>query len=181
MGLFSSKRYYYAHAASSSLIEDPHSTLRSEILKTSRLPPGKSSIADAVKTAIFTDMYARAKAMLKYASKADGYIRGFPESNMTVLNVAPGDIDAALTRGVGAWDSIVSTHLGRGNAAFLVSMTLKEEYPNLAWPDGPPSSDWDENAATFDIPLVNPDTGTYYQATSWDFRLVSGPVLPPRS
>jgi hypothetical protein len=125
-------------------------------------------------------MYARAKAMLKYASKPDGYIRGFPESNMVVLEVAPADIEAALTRAVGSWDSISSSILGRGSEQFLLNRGLQELYPNLSWPNGAPATAWDENAATFAIPVVNPDTGNYYQSTSWDYALLSGAVLGPQ-
>jgi hypothetical protein len=168
MGLFSSKKKYIAHAASSSLIEDGQSTLRSELLK-NVIEGGPRGPSDAVKIAIHTDMYARARSMLKYAAKPDGYIRGFPESNMTILNIDEVQLEAALTRAVGDYDSITSTVVGKGQEIFFANSFLKDQYDNtdyFPWPDGVPAGGWDENMDTVAIPVVNPDTGEYYQASN---------------
>ena len=168
MGLFSSKKKYIAHAASSSLIEDGQSTLRAELLKNT-LEGGPAGPADAVKMAVHTDMYARAKSMLRYASKEGGYIRGFPESNMTILNIDDVQLEAALTRAVGDFDSIASTVVGKGQEVFFANSFLKDQYDNtdyFPWTDGVPATGWDENMDTVAIPVVNPDTGEYYQASN---------------
>jgi hypothetical protein len=80
MGYFSTEHVFTAHAASSSLIdeEDRKNTVKGLLLQASITDD--SSLAEAVTLGFNLDLYARAKSMLRYATRADtGYVYGLPE------------------------------------------------------------------------------------------------------
>ena len=80
MGLFSSKHVFTAYAASSSLIEpeDRNSTVKGLLLQASIT--GDTSLAEAVTLGLQTNLYARARSMVRYALREDtGYVYGLPE------------------------------------------------------------------------------------------------------
>jgi hypothetical protein len=170
MGLFSGKNYYYAYAGSQSVIEKLRSTIQGEIVTASLAGSWDYGVVDGIKVGAGIDFYSRAKAMLKYAGKEDGYIRGFPESNVTVIRIDPQHIEAALTRAVGSFDSINYVLKGRYNERFFIAKKIQEVYldPNyFNWPNGNPSiSHWDDEMESVEIPVVNPDTGTYFTSNN---------------
>jgi len=166
MGLFSSSRKYFAYAASSSLFEEIPDTLESSILQ-SGIEGGTK--ADAIKWTINTDQFARAKAQMRYAEKPDGYIRGFPTSTMTIINVSETTILAALQRAVGPVDSVSWTKTGKIDEPYSINKKIQEVWTDLNyfnWPAGLPAGAWDENDATIPIPVIDPSTGVYYQVTN---------------
>jgi hypothetical protein len=165
MGLFSSKKKYFAYAASQSIIEEPVNTVQSELLKNS-IADEPFGVSETMRMSLETDYYARARAMYRYAAKdSNGYIRGFPESNMNLIAVDPVQVEAALGRAVGAFDSVVSAISGGIREAFILSRELQAVYENTSYfPWGtPPSANWSEERATVQIPVINPDTGAYYE------------------
>lgn len=174
LGLFDSKKIYRAFAGSSTLFEERPNTLKSTILQTAIGNEG--TMGQAVRWTIGTDVFARAKAMYRYAAKFDdptregGYIRGLPTSNMTLVTVDPGVIEAALSRAVGAWDNIKYTLKGVPNEEFFLSQKIQELYTDtlyFPWPDGlPTETHWDEYREDVPIPVVNPDTGIYYTSSN---------------
>ena len=151
MGLFSSSKKYVAYAASSPLfpVEDGlPDTLKAKILESNSSGATKSA---AVQVTINTDQFARAKSMMRYATrfedpeKTGGYVRGYPTSNMNLVTVNPGAVEAALTRAVGAYDSISATKTGAFNESFFLSLSVQAQW-----------AEWDER----DDPVTLPDGST---------------------
>ena len=170
MGLFSGKTYYNAYAGSASLYEEQPATLESNILQTSIGNEG--SMADAVSFTLQTDTFARAKAIMRYAARFDdptregGYVRGFPEANLNLVIVTPDQIEAALTRDVGDWDTILFTKAGTYDEIFMVEKVFQESYPGYFTGDPPSDTVWWTGLSEIDIPIINPDTGVYYKANN---------------
>ena len=178
MSLFSGSTEYFAFAASMGVIPELTSTLKGEILK-SILSNNPGGITYAIKFTIGTDMYARARSMLRYAEKDDGYIRKFPTSNMNIARIDPDETAAALTRAVGPYDSIVSVFSGGIKERFWLAQALKAVYLNteyFSWTVAP-SANWDEGRDTVQIPVINPDTGVYYEVDNvpnYDRKILYG-------
>ena len=80
MGLFSSKVTYTAHAGSSALIEEGtrENTVKSLILQAAISNASTSS--EAITLGLNIDMYSRARSIMKYAKRPDGYYYGLPEA-----------------------------------------------------------------------------------------------------
>jgi hypothetical protein len=145
--------------------DEIQNTYFSELLKNQQRGDPEYGPIEAIRTAIVTDYYARAYAMQKYAGKDDGYIRGFPESNMDVSYIDPAATLQALERAVGPVESVVSALVSTGQPEFFVNEWLKDNYTNtnyFDWTNGVPSG-WDEGQDTIAVPVINPDTGEYYQ------------------
>jgi hypothetical protein len=141
-------------------------TYFSELLKNQQRGDPEYGPIEAIRTAIVTDYYARAYSMQKYAGKEGGYIRGFPESNMDVAYIDPVATEQALKRAVGTVDSVVSAVVTSGQLDFFINDWIKANYTNTSyfnWTNGIPPN-WDEGQDTIAIPVINPDTGDYYQA-----------------
>lgn len=159
MSAFSGKKKYYAYAASSSLFtkEEFPDTFKSELLQHSI--GRENSMAQVIQQTIYTDVFARAKSMFKYAGWGEdpthegGYIRGLPSSNMELVTVSTASIEMALTAAVGAYDSILSTASGVYDEFFFVNLLIQD-----AW-----GTHWDETQETIEIPIINPDTGLNYE------------------
>lgn len=170
MGLFSSKKYYFAHAGSSSLYEETPDTVESQILQTAMGNEG--TMSGAIRFAIGTDTFARAKSMMRYAERGldpardGGYIRGFPTSNLDLVIVEPSQIEAALTRAVGAWDEITFMKAGKYEENFLLGWWLQNNYPNAPhfnFGAAPADPEWHPEDATVTIPVTD-SGGVYYEA-----------------
>jgi len=165
MGLFTSKKTYIAHAASSSLYDASPNTLKKQIVAEAVGGTQDSTMAGAVMYTINTDLHARAKAMSRYARKK--YVRGFPTSNIIISLLEAEDVEDALSRAVGEgnWDYVRSSTISDRNERFLLMMFIKDYWANpewFPWPQGVPEL-WDEGDETIPIPVVDPTTGEYYQ------------------
>jgi len=168
MGLFSSKKKYFAYAGSSSLFEGSPNTLDSTILTTMIEGGG---MADAVTWTINTDTFARSKSMMRYAERgADparegGYIRGFPTSNMDLVVVDPAAVELALTVSEGAYDALVTWRGGNYSERFVLNYLVQQNYNNsdyFAWGVAPDDTHWEADRETIQIPVIDPSTGVYY-------------------
>lgn len=186
MGLFSSSYKYYAFAGSADLFEeeDRPETIKSNIVQ-SITTEGGLGMADAIKFGLQTDLYARAKSMISYAKKEDGYFFGFPETNQNILNIsvsmlrpfieadAGGPIDFR-TLGWNPWSNLDIQN-------FFVEKAINENYTNptyFPW-DGtlglPIDTNWSPVDDTVEIPVVidNPDpTPDEYAVSDNQFGLV---------
>jgi len=177
MGLFSGKTRYAAYAGSAPMFEvdDRPATVKSQILQTSI--SGNDTMSGAIMMGIQTDYFARAKAMMRYASKADGYIRGFPTSNLNLITIAPDAIEAALTRAIGAYDAITWSQAGIFDEEFLLSKAIQAVFTDddyFDWTSNgglPADTHWDDVLVTTKIPVVNPDTSDHYDASN-DFGYI---------
>lgn len=174
MGLFSSKKKYYAYAGSSQLIEDEDipNTLIQEILEYGRANDPQDTIGNHIRFSLGIDYHARAKSMFRYAARYEdplregGYIRGLPTSNQSLVSIESGYVEAALGRAIGEYSNVLSINAGQPSEPFLVNSWINDKYSDVNYfpftsgsPDNP---DWDEFQETIQIPVVNPDTGLYY-------------------
>ena len=98
MGIFSSSWKYYAFAASTSVFEEndhPH-TFQQVLLEGLRMD---DTFANILAFTFRTDMYARARAMVRYATKdVDPYIRGLPSSDYQSFSVELPWVEGAILR-----------------------------------------------------------------------------------
>ena len=180
MGLFSSKKEYVAYAASSALFDELPYTLKNNLVQS---VVGNTGISDAVFHTVMTDQHSRAKAMFKYAGKEeDGYLRGLPTSNMNLVTVEPVAVEAALTRAVGSYDTILHTYRGRWNERFFLSKAIQFVFTNqtyFPWAGIPPNTaHWDGRQDTTIIPVHNSTDDAYYVADN-DFEFERGNNLNP--
>lgn len=166
MGLFSSDKKYLAFAATGDLIppEERADTLTNSLLQASK---ANEDITSAIKFAIGTDLGARAAAMIKYAAKDGGYIRGLPTSDQPNFSIPEGVLLPALERAAG--EPILEApwlFIGGPDESFLLDKHIQAAYLDPAyfpWPSGAPSIPvWDENLEFIEIPVVDPSTGSYY-------------------
>lgn len=164
MGLFSSKKKYYAYAASQSLHEDIPDTLESNILQTTLV--GGRNMSDTVLFSINTDGFARAKSQMRYARRDGGYIRGVPESNMTLVSVKQAAVVDALRRSVGAFDSILSWKAGSYRESFFLRAAVQTQFP----------THWDETMEFIEVegipdPIINDPEFIRYSSAIGDENL----------
>ena len=80
MGLFSSKFIFTAYAGSSILLEEEtrEDTVHSLMLQ--GIISNAATTSEAITLGLQTNMYARARSMMKYAKRSDGYYYGIPEA-----------------------------------------------------------------------------------------------------
>lgn len=82
MGLFSSKHVFTAYAGSSALIEEENRTSTVMGLVLQAVVTEDTGITEAVKMGLQTNLYARARSMLRYAKREEtGYVYGLPDSS----------------------------------------------------------------------------------------------------
>jgi hypothetical protein len=175
VGLFSSKKKYYAFAASSQLIpdEDLPDTMLDSIrnMNSGMQIDFDASTGKAIRFSLGIDYMARAKSAFKYGLKYEdperegGYVRGLPTSNQTVVSVPRDEIEAAMVRAGIVYDNILSVTIGVQEESSGVTKWLHQNYTNTAifpW-DGAAPQPYDENAETVPIP-VKDSGGNYYEA-----------------
>jgi hypothetical protein len=173
LGLFDNEYKFYAFAGSTSLYETLPDQFLSEILQESLDTTTPFEAHVAVQNTLNLDLFARAKKTMSYAQKGanpaieGGYVRGFPEANLNIIKVDPGQVELALTRAIGDWDEIVSMSTGTYHEEFWVEKAMQDSYPSgLQWSGTAVDMDplWHRNLPTIKIPVVNPDTGLNYSA-----------------
>jgi len=164
MGLFSSSTEYFAYAGSSDLFEEDERPDTVKALMLQATIGNEVTISESIKLALQTDMYARARSMIRYALRS--FVRGLPETNATRVIVTIEAIDAAIESELGVPVSVRWQVSGPLNEDFHIDRHLKENYLNpvfFPWPEGDPvDPTWDENRDIIEIPVINPDTGIYY-------------------
>lgn len=186
MGLFSSRYEYFAYAASSSMFEedgrpDNH---KQAILESSLR--GLIDIPESIQLSIQTDYFARARAMMRYASREEnGYVRGFPSATLIRIEVPEEAIRDAIFRDRGhEVDVIVKNDYGGFlDEKFFINHELQKYWlpqndgdinDNLfEWEEGkPPDKDiWCPTDSTIQIPIVGPD-GNYLTAENPYFEFL---------
>ena len=140
MGIFSSSWKYHAYAASTSLFEEdnhPH-TFQTVMLEGLRMD---DSFANILRFSYNTDMYARTRSMVRYATReVDPYIRGLPTSNFTTFTVEKDWIDAAILREIKMpLEDFYWMKHGDFDPDFLTNMFIHDHYMDInyfPWPDG---------------------------------------------
>jgi len=179
MGLFSSSYKYFAYAASGALfpLDDRPNTVESLLLQAAISQ--QASLSEAITLGLQTNLYARSKAMVRYATKEGGYVRELPTSSTDTIIVLDRDIRSAINRSTGNYPGdFVYKSIGEADDTFLVKMWLKENYTNdaffgwIAAGGLPLNTVWDESRETVEIPVVDPDTGLYYLADNTDIQIV---------
>jgi len=180
MGLFSSSYKYYAYAGSSPLFEDDDrpETVKSNIVQS--ITTNKFSVTSAIRFGLGTDMFARAKSMYKYASKPDGYKWGFPSTGEVRYAITQDMLRPPIEAEAGGPIDFNASQWGPGANYqwFWIEMGIQDNYASWPWPSGAPDDPlWSYDKATIQIPVVNPDTTDYYEASNlFDASVVSGVV-----
>lgn len=176
MGLFSSSYKYKAYAGSSTLIpaEDREHTVKSLLLQAAI--SGQSSMAEAVKMGLQTDMNRRALKMAKFAGKPDGYLYGFPTvSNQGSYYLPLEVLQPILEAEIGTTIEASSEYRFSSPTNFPYLWTengINDAYDSWFTGD-PPSAPWTYYPDEVEIPVTNPDTGTYYLADNKDYDVVA--------
>lgn len=141
MGLFSSSWKYYAFAATTPLFDDetdyPH-TFQKVLLQGMSAGDDFSNI---LKYTLATDMYARAKAMVRYAKReVDPYIRGLPTSNLVVRGGHKNWIENAILREIKMpLEDFFWLRFGTFDAHYVGCKFIHDHYMDIEyfpWPDG---------------------------------------------
>ena len=166
MSIFSNSYKYLAYVGTSDLIplEDRTDTLEDSILQAGI---ADDSISGAVQYGLATDMGARGKSMIRYASKPDGYIRGLPTSDQPNFSIDSGILRDAIERDIGEpIDEAPYLFTGGPEENFLLNKKIQEAWLDptyFPWPLGDPTPlVWDEALEFVEIPVVDPVTGNYY-------------------
>jgi hypothetical protein len=163
MGLFSSSYKYEAYAGSQSLFEEDPKTMVKGLIEASI---ANMSLSTSMQFSMATDLAARAKDMIKYASKPDGYIRGLPTSNQKSITIPSEVLLPEIEKDVGEpLEDLYWMIIGRPDEGFHVAKHLQAVYDNSAyfpWDFPPDNPVWSEERQFIEIPVINPDTGKYY-------------------
>ena len=124
---------------------------------------GSASPPEAIVLGLQTNMYARARSMIRYAQKK--YVRGLPETSGFSLAVDNADIIEAIERDVG-FDVILETMgLGQILEFYIMEKSISESFLDptyFPWGVDPVDTNWEASSPTTEIPVINPDTGLYY-------------------
>jgi hypothetical protein len=166
MGYFSSSYEYYAYSGTSSLFDEDEvpDTFKNYMLQAGIDDDISSSEVIPLVTA--TDQYARIRAQMRYASRE--YVHGLPTSNQLNVIFTNQSVIDAIEREVGQPITLRTLGAGVMNESFFIAKSLNDLYMDPAyfpWPSGDPAdTNYEEFADTVEIPVVNPDTGTYYEA-----------------
>lgn len=171
MGLFSSSYKYYAYAGSSTLLpaEDREHTVKSLMLQSAI--SGQSTMAEAVKMGLQTDLYRRSRKMAKYAAKPDGYPYGFPTTSSTAYYLSWEDLEPFVEADVGSPVDVSSYYMNDPTSYqyFWVEDGINNSY-NGWFTGDPPTADWYYYPDEVEIPVENPDTGDYYLANNKNYE-----------
>ena len=140
MGIFSSSWKYNAYAATTSLFEEdnhPH-TFQTVMLEGLRMD---DSFANILAFSFRTDMYARTRSMVKYATReVDPYIRGLPTSEFGTFTVEKEWINDAILREIKMpLEDFYWLKHGDFDPDFLTNMFIHDHYMDInyfPWPDG---------------------------------------------
>lgn len=134
---------------------------------------GQSSMADAIKMGLQTDLYRRAYKMAKYAGKPDGYPYGFPSTLETIYYFYGADLEPILEAELGYGVDISSYNLDNPNGFvwYWIEKGILDNYPPWFTVD-PPAGPWYFYPDTIEIPVVNPDTLDYYLANNKTYDAV---------
>jgi hypothetical protein len=162
MGWFSSTYEYYSFVGSTDLfgIEDRPDTLKEMILQSVLMPNGTSSSYDAIMLTVNTDLYARARSIMRYARR--DYARGLPSTDQTNVGVPSEALTQAIANETGQEIHELSTVRKTSSADinFLMQKSIKEGYTDptvFDWPEGDPQNPvWDQSRETIEIPVSNP-------------------------
>ena len=167
MGLFSSSYKYYAYAGTSFLLpaEEREHTVKSLMLQAGI--SGQSSMAEAIKMGLQTDMYRRAMKMAKYAAKPDGYPYGFPTVNVVQQYLPWADLEPLVEAELGFGVDVNSYYMDPPSTRewFWIEQGIQDNYNSWFSGDPSPLTKWYHLASEVPIPVENPDTGDYYLAT----------------
>ena len=170
MGLFSSSYKYYAYAGSSTLLpaEDREHTVKSLMLQAGI--SGLSSMADAIKMGLQTDLYRRTYKMAKYAADPDGYPYGFPSATTTIYYLAWKDLEPVLEAKLGYGVNMSAYYMGdpAPHKGLWVESGINDNYGSWFTGD-PPKIYWYDFPNEIEIPVVNPDTLEYYLADNKNY------------
>jgi hypothetical protein len=165
MGLFSGRYEYFAFVGTSSLFEldQRPDTHKQKILETT-IHDG-NSFAEAIVFSLNTDWYARTKAMMRYASQENGYVRGFPTARLVRLEIPDKYIIDAIERETGnrPEELLLNEYGGTFDEDFFIKLTLQQNWlPGgdginadiFDWQNGPPTeSIWCETFENIEIPV----------------------------
>jgi hypothetical protein len=140
MGLFSSSWKYRAFAASSPVIEpDDHPETFLKVMFEGL--SADDSFGNILRYTITTDMYARSKSMVRYATReSDPYIRGLPTSDLTTFNIEKAWVEGAILREIKMplVDYFWMKH-GIFDAHYVGCKFIHDNYMDIEyfpWPDG---------------------------------------------
>ena len=158
---FKSTYKYFAYAASSPLfLEDARpDTVKSLMLQATIAET--MSQTNAVTLALQTNMYARARSMMRYALREDGYVRGLPETRPNHIYVSNADVKAAIERETHKKIVLRTVNWGEDAELYFIEKSIDASYLDndyFPWPKGPPSGDYDYRNDEFEIPIEAPKT-----------------------
>lgn len=173
MGLFSSSYKYYAYAGTSSLFDEdtrPNTVLQ---LMLQGIITGDASPAEAIVIGLNTNLYARAKSMMRYASKdPGGYFFGFPTTNQSVYNINAAMIKPYVEADAGGAVNLRTLNWNPfdhpDSQVFFTEKEINEQYLNTSyfpW-DGlignPTDTNWSPVDDEIEIPVEDTSNpGTY--------------------
>jgi hypothetical protein len=171
MGLFSSDFKYVAYAASSALFDEFNRPATVESLILQSVISDSASPSDAVVIGLQTNMYARARSMVRYAVKS--YVRGLPETSSFSIYINTADIKTTIETEIGEPVVLLHTNWGKPPDYYLIETFIDATYMDpvyFPWPAGDPlDTNWEKSSNEVEIPIVNPDTAAYYLASN-DFN-----------
>jgi len=163
MGLFSSSTKYYAYAGSDNLFEDddhPNTVLS---LMINGILGNTASPAEAIITGLNTNLYARAKSMFKYAGKPDGYVFGYPTTNIIVYNITTALLRPFIEADVGSQIDFRTLHWGQfqnlNRQVFWIEMLINQHYLDPWYFDWKPplkdplDTNWSPVDTTVEVPV----------------------------
>jgi len=157
MGLFSSSIKYYAYAGSSVLLEEEErrNTVKSLIVQSTF--SDNTGPYDAIIIGLNTNMYARARSMIRYANKPGGYVRGLPETSQNTVSVPEDVVKGIIETEHGEPIVIETFRHGIPNPAFFVYKAIHDNYLNSAyfpWSEGLPLDTTWHPEQDAEIPVV---------------------------
>jgi hypothetical protein len=173
MGLFSSSYKYYAYAGSSTMLpaEEREHTVKSLMLQAGI--SNLSTMAEAIKMGLQTDLYRRAYKMAKYAADPDGYPYGFPSTITTIYYFYGEDLEPILEAELGFGIDISAYYLDYPNnyVWMWIEQGIHDNYESWFTGD-PPIENWYYYPEETQIPVENPDTLEYYLANNKNYDAV---------
>lgn len=182
MGIFSSSYKYYAYAGSDNLFEDDNRPNTVLSLMINGILGGHSDPPESILIGLNTNMYARAKSMLKYAARENGYIYGTPNTNQNNIRVPKEAVRDAIEAETGEPVRLLTMSTGPIREDFFIAKEVDANYLNPAhfpWSEGDPHEpNWEERTSHVEIPVINEDAvdleTPYYFASNPPLYAISG-------